>query len=142
MDIQTINKYRRGLGKSPIISNGNKYQYILDHETLIDAYLRSRADLDYRLKKEVKRDRFVENKAALQEELTAAIEQALRAGSKEISEVVAQDIHNAIEAAFAGSTSGSAAKGSKFDLGSMIGRALGSLPTTLLDQIYDDTMKD
>lgn len=120
----------------------SKYEYILNHESLINAYLQSRADLDYRLKKEVKRDRYIENKAALQKELTAAIEAALRSGSKNISAIIAQDIHDAVEAAFMGAASGTAPNRSSFDLGSMIGRALGQMPFKLLDEIHKDAMKN
>lgn len=66
---------KKQLGQS---GNGSiKYEYIASREELIDSYIHRLADLDYGLKVEPRRDRYVMNKQELEKTLVEASTQAL-----------------------------------------------------------------
>lgn len=77
---QTLNR----LGRSFI--QKNYYKYILSDNDLVNSYFYSMADLHYPLRKEVKRDRYIVNRKALEGAIQKAVDKAL----KEIEEGVGQ----------------------------------------------------
>lgn len=90
---QTFNQHQQMLKKSNGISgNGGKYEFILTHNDLMRAYFEKRKDLSYDLKMERKRDRILMNASALEKELTRICDNVIKNASKEISELITNDI--------------------------------------------------
>ena len=73
-----------------------RYSYILTGNDLLNAYLNSKKDLNYALRKEVKRDRFVLNSKGLQKELEELCKKALDSASQGFSQVIAADTVNEV----------------------------------------------
>ena len=76
--------------------NNSKYEFILTHNDLMRAYFEKRKDLSYDLKMERKRDRILLNATALEKELTRICDNVIKNASKEISELIANDIQIAV----------------------------------------------
>lgn len=94
---QMFNQHQQMLRKSNGIGgNGGKYEFILTHNDLIRAYFEKRKDLAYDLKMERKRDRILLNATALEKELTRICNNVISKASKEISELIANDIQIAV----------------------------------------------
>lgn len=94
---QIFNQHQQMLRKSNGIGgNGGKYEFILTHNDLMRAYFEKRKDLSYDLKMERKRDRILLNASALEKELTRICDNVIKNASKEISELIANDIQIAV----------------------------------------------
>lgn len=94
---QMFNQHQEMLRKSNGIGgNGGKYEFILSHNDLMRAYFEKRKDLSYDLKMERKRDRILLNATALEKELTRICNNVISKASKEISELIANDIQIAV----------------------------------------------
>lgn len=68
---------------------GNKYtnyEWIITKDDLVGSYLKSMADLGYPLRKEVKRDRYVLNKEALEKAIEKTIEETMKQFEKEFNQ--------------------------------------------------------
>ncbi len=86
---------KKQLGQS---GNGTiRYEYITSREELISSYIRRLADLDYGLKVEPRRDRYVMNKQELEKVLIEASTQALNEIQADIIRWVEQDVSQMIE---------------------------------------------
>lgn len=94
---QIFNQHQQMLRKSNGIGgNGGKYEFILTQDDLMRAYFEKRKDLAYDLKMERKRDRILLNASALEKELTRICDNVIKNASKEISELIANDIQIAV----------------------------------------------
>ena len=101
--IANINKVAGNSG------TGSRYEFIMSQDDLMNAYFKSHQDLNYALRKQSKRDRFlVANSAGLQKELKRICDDILQNTSKELAELVAQDARTEVErqlnAALSGTT--------------------------------------
>lgn len=138
---QTIhtNNLRRAAGLGTISGGGGKYQYITDTDELTKAYMQSKADLNYALRKEVKRDRYILNRQALQQSIVDTVIQVLMQNLDILADMVAADVVYNVNAAF-GNAAGAARKNSSLTdmLGKQLGRALAEAPFKLLDEIMND----
>lgn len=124
----------------------SKYEYILDTRDVIEKIAEQKADLNYNLRKEVKRDRFVANAKGLEEAIIMSVNKVILSECDRIAEVIARDIEMQIQRDIAGVMIGNARSTSniktsfKMDLGKILGRELGKLSTALIDEIMKDTM--
>ena len=89
--------------------------------------------------KQIKRDRYLVNKAALQKSIQDTVIQTMLEGSGKVAEAAAQDLVNRVYAAISG---GSASTSTNFSaqLGAALGRSLGQAPFQLLDEIMEETL--
>ena len=83
---------KRSLGK-----NGIEYKYILTQDDLTRAWMESRKDLAYALRKEVKRDRYVLNTEGLQKDLEKALVKAIDEAYEQLRELVEKGLIPDIE---------------------------------------------
>lgn len=88
---------------------GNRYEFIMSQDDLMNAYFQSHRDLVYNLRKEVKRDRFVLNSAGLEKELKRICDDAIQKASKQLAELVAADARNEVERQIGAALSGKSA---------------------------------
>lgn len=87
-----------------VSGNGiNKYNYILSKDELLQSYFDTRQD-NYKLRKEVKRSRYVYSGSGLQTELEEICNNAITVAASAMADMVAQDSVNQIEAALNGLT--------------------------------------
>lgn len=121
---------------------GGRYEYILSQDELMNAYMQSRKDLTYALRKEAKRDRFVMNSAGLQKEINKICAEAIDEASKQMAAMVEQDARNAIERAMAsiGGTPAPAANSRSTNTGALLGKSLANGLMKGLGGILDDMM--
>ena len=135
-----IGNIKRAAGEQ---NTRGRYEYILSQDDLMRAYFESKKDLAYNLRKEVKRDRFILNSAAMQEEINKICGNAIQKAGKELAELVAVDARTEIEkqiaAAFGGST---AAKGSNKSSTSALSNAIVGGLTSGLGSILNDMFYD
>ena len=89
--------------------------------------------------KQIKRDRYLVNRAALQKSIQDTVIQTMLEGSGKVAEAAAQDLVNRVHAALG---DGSVSKGTNFSvqLGEALGRGLGQAPFQLLDEIMKETL--
>ena len=113
------------------------YEYTNTTEELYNAMIRTRADLNYSLRKEVKRDRYVANKRGLEESIIKAVNQVLEKELDNFGTLVAEDVSNKVYSTIGGATGGMKSSFS-MDIGKTIGRALGQAPFKILDEIMKD----
>ena len=78
-------------------AGGTRYEFILSQDDLLRAYFESHKDLNYNLRKEVKRDRFILNSSAMQQEINKICGNAIQKAGKELAELVAVDARTEIE---------------------------------------------
>lgn len=119
--------------------SGSKYEYVTTSDQLTKAYIDSRKDLNDWVMKQIKRDRYLVNRAALQKSIQDTVIQTMLEGSGKVAEAAAQDLVNRVHAALG---DGSAPKGTNFSvqLGEALGRGLGQAPFQLLDEIMKETL--
>lgn len=121
-----------------------KYEYMMSMDDVARAYMQSKQDLNYALRKEVKRDRFVANTQGLQKHITETIAKILCSISDDISDYIAKDAENKISNMITGLNNGKTRvisnnkKVSLNKLASMIGKALGSSLVKLFDDVISD----
>ena len=126
--------------KNLAVLSGNdeitRYEYILSQNQLYKAYFNSRRDLRYALRKEVKRDRYIENIEGLEKNLQKEIMNIIMQGSDAIADMVTSDMVNSINSAIGG---GASVKNSTFEvnMGKALGKAFGELPFVLLDEVVN-----
>ena len=94
-------------------AGGTRYEFILSQDDLLRAYFESHKDLNYNLRKESKRDRFIMNTPAMQQEINKICGNAIQKASKELAELVAADARNEVERQINAALGGSAATTSK-----------------------------
>lgn len=70
----------------------DKYKLIMNPEQLAQEYYKSKYDLSYLLKKEIKRDRFVSNSKGLQQSIDLMVANAIQGASKEMAALISADI--------------------------------------------------
>ena len=87
-----LNNIKRAVG-----SRGIEYEYILNTDDLTRAWMEARKDLNYALRKEVKRDRYVLNTEGLQRDLEKALTQAINEASDQLHQMVLNDLIPDIE---------------------------------------------
>ena len=119
--------------------SSSRYEYITSSDQLMNAYIDSRKDLNDWVMKQIKRDRYLVNKAALQRSIQDTVIQTMLEGSGKVAEAAAQDIVNRVHAAF-GSGSASSSNNFSVQLGEALGRGLGQAPFQLLDEIMKETL--
>lgn len=91
-----ISRHQNNLSNITGNDVSRRYSYILTGNDLLNAYLNSKKDLNYALRKEVKRDRFVLNSKGLQKELEELCRKALDSASQGFSQVIAADTVNEV----------------------------------------------
>lgn len=67
------------------------YRYLVTPADITQAYMESHKDLNYALRKEVKRDRFVANASGLQKHITETVAIILNGMTDEFGSLVAED---------------------------------------------------
>ena len=123
--------------------NGGKgvtrYEYITSTDELYRNFIESKQDLNYALRKEVKRDRYVMNKEGLERQIKEDINETLMQEIDQLDSLVAADVTNKIYGMLG---SGSVGANSSFaaNIGKTLGKALAKGTFTLLDEItkYDN----
>ena len=120
-----------------------RYEYLMNTDDLTKAYMQSHSDLSYALRKEVKRDRFVANTEGLQKYIEKSIEQILNKVAKDIEAEITREVERQVLNTFSQmgakvSGGNSSIKSSSFDIGAMLGRALGTSLVNLFDEISSD----
>lgn len=121
---------------------GSRYEYILSQDELMNAYMQSRKDLNYALRKEAKRDRFVMNSAGVQKEMNKICNTAIQEASKQMAAMIEQDARNAIERAMCSisGTPAPAANSRNNNTGALLGRSLANGLMKGIGGILDDMM--
>lgn len=77
-----------------------RYEYILSGDELTNAWVQAHADLNYALKKESARDRYlIYNKKGLEKQIEQVVMNSIAAAAKELPAVIAEDAINEIMAA-------------------------------------------
>lgn len=119
-----------------------QYEWIVNSNDLYSKIMLSHRDLGYNLKQEIRngrgRDRFVVNSSELEKMINEAITEEMGAISKEMVDVVSQEIVNQASNAINSISVGGAApkvKNSKMDFGKMLGRALGRAAAKVIQEI-------
>ena len=94
-----MQRHAHNLKKSAGLHGNNsvRYEYILTVDQLEDAMLKSVDDLNYPLRKEVKRDRYVLNSKALREAIIKGSEMALNEYQHQIYVFLQNDVNKLIE---------------------------------------------
>ena len=141
----TMKRHIGNINKSAGTTSGTRYEFILSQDDLLRAYFESHKDLAYNLRKEVKRDRFVLNSAAMQQEINKICGKAIQGASKELAELVAADARTEIEkqicAAF-GSSNPAAKRSNKNSTSALsnaiVGGLASGLGSILNDMFYDN----
>ena len=78
--------------------NGSvRYEYILTNNQLMDSYLKRMNDLEYPLRVEPKRDRYVMNKQALEKAFNQAYTQALTEFEEDVTKFVEEQVMSMIQ---------------------------------------------
>ncbi len=134
---QHIGNLHRAVGTD----GSGKYSYILSSDELLKSYYDSKKDLPYALRKETKRDRYICNADGLQKDLLDLCNAAIQNASKEMSDIVSDDIVNAVYAKINGAVSAAGVKGTTTNnskAASMFGRALAKGLVGGLSKIIDD----
>lgn len=121
----------------------NKYNYITSTDELTQAFIEAKRDLNYPLRKEVKRDRYVLNSEALEKALEEAINKTFNEVENGMTEL-ANDTINDVICALNGITVTNnqfVAKPSKrsfaADLGKMLGKAIAKSTIKVFDDIIN-----
>ncbi len=121
-------------------SSSSVYEYITSSDQLIQAFNDSKRDLNARILKQKKRDRYLVNKAALEKAIIDTVIKTMYEGVGQVADAAADDIVNKVCAAFNGiSGSGSSSSSFSVQLGKALGKGLGQVPFKLLDEIMKQT---
>ena len=113
--------------------NSGRYEYIINQDQLIKAFNDSRNNLNYALLKESKRQRFlIANSQGLKEKFFDVVNKDLQKAADKIEQSITIDICNNITQLFNG---GSMNPSSNINLGSALGRAIGSGIVAIADEI-------
>lgn len=122
-------------------SNGlSRYEYILSQDQLYKSYFDCRKDLNYALRKETKRDRYIENMEGLEASMQKEIIDAIVKSSDIITEMIADNMVRSINSAVEGGTIKS--KSFEIDMGKALGKAFGKMPFVILDEIINNDEQD
>lgn len=84
----------------------NRYSYILSQDELLNAYFQQRQDLQYALRKEIKRDRFILNSRGLEKELNRILEEAITEAANQMLIWLSEDANNVLQSVLDGIPSG------------------------------------
>lgn len=133
-----VNNLRRAAGVAVSGTNG-RYEVITNTDELTKAFLQSKSDLAYSLKKERTRDRYVANRTGLEKAIADVVNRELQGAASDLSQYTAAELVDNINAAF-GLTSGNRNKTNSFEtaIGRTFGKAIIELPLNLLDDIFND----
>lgn len=140
-------RHIRNLGRlagKNIGSGSSRYSYILDSNDLTNAYLQMRNDLGYPLMVDSKyRRAIVYNKQGLEKKIQNMINECIAEASKTLANIVVADInHQLNNITIAPNGKLTIGGGSNFNIGSMLGSALGKGLVngffTILDEITDN----
>lgn len=130
------------------VGNGlSTYQYILNSDDLTNAYLQMRNDLGYPLMVDSKyRRAIVYNKQGLEKRIQEMINDTIEAAAKTLSDLVVADItHQLNNITMAANGKIVVGGGSSWNIGKMLGSALGKGLVneffTILDEITDNDDK-
>lgn len=85
MNKSALQRYADGKGIT-------KYSFITSSDELYQSFMQSRLDLNYALRKEVKRDRYISNSQGLQKEIESYIDKILTQYEQQFVNAVASDI--------------------------------------------------
>ena len=139
-----INNLRRAAGLGTISNSNNRYEYITNTDELTRAFMESKADLAYSLRKEAKRDRYILNKAALQEDISKTVTKTLLDNIDLLTQYAAAGIVSEVNAALGGTAAGT--KNNRNSLASMLGNKIGKaiveIPFKFMDEIWNDANSD
>lgn len=135
------NNLGRLYGKDVRLGN---YTYIHSTDSLIQALRDQKADLDYCLRKEVKRDKFILNGQELEKRIYEICLQAIEDSAKSLTPTVAQEIRNDLLRLGVSVSNGSSTtpviKQSSFskDFGKLLGKSLTKGVGGLLKEIMNN----
>lgn len=142
-----MNRHMNNLGRlvgHKVGSGLNKYQYILNSDDLTNAYLQMRNDLGYPLMVDSKyRRAIVYNKQGLEKRIQQMINDTIEEAAKTLSNLVVADItHQLNNITMAANGKMVVGGGSSWNMGKMLGSALGKGLVngffTILDEITDN----
>ena len=129
-------------------NNSVKYEYILTAEELYDRMNNQIADLNYPLRKEVKRDRYVVNTKALRDSIVKATAQVLNEYQHEMYVFINNDVNKLIEKnaydilnqvlSLGSSSNNSRSEDIAYKLGAAFGLAIGN---AISDIVINDMFK-
>lgn len=123
-------------------SAGIEYKAVITPEDLTRAWMESRKDLPYALRKEVKRDRFVLNTEGMQKDLEKALQKALTTAAKDLdklADAVIQDITSSLNSLTVINNQFVPKKApGKFNMAAEIGRILGTVLAKSTTMIFED----
>lgn len=105
----------------------SKYTLIVDTTDLYNNFVSAHRDLNYPLRKEVKRDRYILNSQGLQKDIEKVVDEALQKAATPLIDLVSTDIANEAYSKLYDIHNGVGIKHtSKINsLGSMLGKVLG-----------------
>jgi hypothetical protein len=137
-----INNLKRAAG-AQAKETYSRYEYIIKSDDLTRAFLESKADLKYALKKERTRDRYVANKKGLENAINDSVVNGMMAAADELADFTALEVVNAINGLLGTQIKG-AKNSNSFEVmfGKKLGKALGELPFDLLDTFFDNDSND
>ena len=121
----------------------NRYSYITSSDDLTNALLESHRDLDYALRKEVKRDRFVLNSQALEKALEEAINKTFDEVENGLSELADDTINDIVSALNSLTVSNNqfvipkAKRSFAADVGKMLGKAIAKSTIKIFDDMIN-----
>ena len=120
----------------------NRYEYIMTSDNLLKSFVEARRDLQYPLRKEVKRDRYILNAQALEKALEEAINKALTEVEKGMTEVANNTVDDVVTALNGITTSGNkfVAKPIKRSFAADIGKMFGKAIAKSTAKIFSDMM--
>lgn len=119
-----------------------KYNYFLTREELMRSYY-IHPDLPYALKKEIGRDRFIMNSAAVEKEMTKVCEKILEEAVEQIITMLSQDASNVLQSLIDAVPSGNVKVNvGQHASGQRIVRMLTSQLVNEMFNIMDNIMQD
>ena len=124
------------------VNNGknDKYLYLTSTTDIYEKFMQQHHDMNYALKKERSRDRFVANRKGLENAIVQTINKVLLSEMDEIADIISQDVIYKVQNAFGG-VGGTKVNKNSFSskLGKMLGKALADIPFKLWEEIDKDT---
>lgn len=113
-----------------------EYEYLVNSNDLYAKLMLAHRDLGYDLKQEIRngrgRDRFVVNASELERAINEAIVEELNGVGQEMVDQVSQGVINQVNAVCGGTSKSGK---SSFNIGKMLGRALGRTAVKVLDEL-------
>ncbi len=103
----------------------NKYTFIADTTDLYNNFVSAHRDLNYPLRKEVKRDRYILNSQGLQKDIEKVVDEALQKAATPLIDLVSTDIANEAYSKLYDIHNGIKRTSKTNSLGSMLGKLLG-----------------